>query len=714
MTKTIETQEKELDKIRDIIKEIKECSSIEEKSAVLDSVEAVKKFISKVEKGQDLFANLSAEEGYAVKSVMAIGQGPVVFRGDGANIPALKSLVRQLCDIEAFYNTIGGIIGYHYTVMSLLSGDNDSSDVVYHAPEGLDLAVDTADVRKAIIDGIAATSTMGELYPIGGAGDRLGLVDKDTGESLPAAKLCFGGHTLLEAMIRDVEGREYLYYKLFGERVITPIAMMTSSEKDNDAHIRAICEGRGWFGRPKDSFVFFKQPMAPVITEEGSWSMKDVFTLNLKPGGHGVLWKLAKDNKVFDWMRSQGRRYLLVRQVNNPVAGVDNGIIGLIGAGVGGDKAYGVASCRRVVGTAEGMAVMAEREKGDKRSYGISNVEYTDFIKRDIADAPYEEGSIYSKFPTNTNILFVGCDSIEEAIKKSPFPGMVINMKKKGPYYDSKGSYSEVHAGRLESSMQNIADVLDEEKEESLPRELWGGLKTFVTYNTRHKTISVTKNSYTPGNAIIETPAGCFCDTMKNMYDLLTSYCGMEIPAMPDEKTFVKGGPSFICRLHPAMGPLYDVIKYKIRKGRLDKGAEMVLEIAEVDVENIVVEGSMIVRADNIVGEENVCGKCILKDVVVKNKGIDTTADNAYWENDITRKECLKINLHGNAEFIAEGVTFVGDETIDVAAGKRIRAYYDNGTIAYEQEDISAPTWSWKYSCDDRNNIILTKKATEK
>ena len=61
MTKTIETQEKELDKIRDIIKEIKECSSIEEKSAVLDSVEAVKKFISKVEKGQDLFANLSED-----------------------------------------------------------------------------------------------------------------------------------------------------------------------------------------------------------------------------------------------------------------------------------------------------------------------------------------------------------------------------------------------------------------------------------------------------------------------------------------------------------------------------------------------------------------------------------------------------------------------------------------------------------------------------
>lgn len=46
---------------------------------------------------------------------------------------------------------------------------------------------------------------LGEIYPIGGAGDRLGLVDSDTGESLPAALLPYCGRSLLEGLIRDLQ-----------------------------------------------------------------------------------------------------------------------------------------------------------------------------------------------------------------------------------------------------------------------------------------------------------------------------------------------------------------------------------------------------------------------------------------------------------------------------------------------------------------------------
>lgn len=46
---------------------------------------------------------------------------------------------------------------------------------------------------------------MGEIYPIGGAGDRLGLMDSDTGESLPAALLPYCGRSLLEGLIRDLQ-----------------------------------------------------------------------------------------------------------------------------------------------------------------------------------------------------------------------------------------------------------------------------------------------------------------------------------------------------------------------------------------------------------------------------------------------------------------------------------------------------------------------------
>ena len=61
-----------------------------------------------------------------------------------------------------------------------------------------------------------------------GAGDRLGLKDPISGEGLPVAVLPYCGRPLLESLIRDVQAREYLYYKLLGLQQMTPIAIMTS------------------------------------------------------------------------------------------------------------------------------------------------------------------------------------------------------------------------------------------------------------------------------------------------------------------------------------------------------------------------------------------------------------------------------------------------------------------------------------------------------
>jgi len=46
---------------------------------------------------------------------------------------------------------------------------------------------------------------LGEIYPLGGSADRLGLVDPNTGECLPAAMLPYCGRTLLEGLIRDLQ-----------------------------------------------------------------------------------------------------------------------------------------------------------------------------------------------------------------------------------------------------------------------------------------------------------------------------------------------------------------------------------------------------------------------------------------------------------------------------------------------------------------------------
>ena len=74
-----------------------------------------------------------------------------------------------------------------------------------------------------------------------GAGDRLGLVDEATGEPLPAAVLPYGGRSLLEGLVRDLQAREYVHFKLHGRQVTTPVAVMTSDAKGNHRRISGGC-----------------------------------------------------------------------------------------------------------------------------------------------------------------------------------------------------------------------------------------------------------------------------------------------------------------------------------------------------------------------------------------------------------------------------------------------------------------------------------------
>ncbi|KAE8712021.1 hypothetical protein F3Y22_tig00110264pilonHSYRG00035 [Hibiscus syriacus] len=99
-----------------------------------------------------------------------------------------------------------------------------------HPPTGCDISSNTEYASQASLWGIESLPDLGEIYPLGGSADRLGLVD--SGECLPAAMLPYCGRTLLEGLIRDLQAREFLYFKLYGKQCITPVAIMTSSAKN--------------------------------------------------------------------------------------------------------------------------------------------------------------------------------------------------------------------------------------------------------------------------------------------------------------------------------------------------------------------------------------------------------------------------------------------------------------------------------------------------
>jgi len=718
---TNESTDKQMAAIEQLHQQLSKTKHAKERFAVLKDHANLKQFFISFPKVKQAFDNASVEEQAALAAVVALGQGQTVF--DQADKierfqDRLKDLFQQLVEVDSFYNMMGGIVGYHATFLKLVAesqkyAHKEFVPTHYFQPEGLDLRKNNSKVRQAIRYGIEKMEALAEIYPVGGAGDRLDLKHDETKEALPAAALNFKGRSLLEGLIRDLQGREYLHYKLTGEQIIVPIAMMTSHEKNNQQHIINIFENKDWFGRPKDSYFFFIQPLVPVITVQGEWAMDAPLKIKSKPGGHGVIWKLAQDKGVFKWLEDKKRTKALVRQINNPAAGVDHGLVSFSGVGFLTNKDFGFASCPRLLYTSEGVDILMETEKDHKFYYRLTNIEYTQFAERGILDSPTGVGGQYSKYPANTNILFADLKTIQNSLLSCPIPGMMINMKSTVSVLDHEGHLHKVKSGRLESMMQNIADEIETVFDHQITPKDYERLRTFLTYNDRRKTISVTKNSYAPEKSLVETPEGCFYEMTLNDHNLLSKECQMNVPDVPNEQAYLCNGPSFIFDYHPSLGPIWSIISQKIQGGKLHEGGELRLEIAELEAKNIEVKGSLFIEAEDVMGRSKThtsnedVGKCRLENFKVENQGMDRGAKNTYWKNKISRKEVCKIIIKGNGEFVAKDVTIKGNQTIEVPAGYRVTAIEDNGKLELRKEKIEEPSWYWEYSFDEQDNIKL-------
>ncbi len=585
--------------------------------------------------------NLDSERENILHQLQEIGQLERIFAHPFFSNESLYEILSSLLPVNQFYQEMGGILGYQRTILSLMGKKENLENTSFRSPSYIDITSLTTDTLQAIDWGIEALPFMAEMIPLGGAADRLHLIDEVTGSELPAAKLVFAGKTLVERIVDDIQAREMLYFQRFGKQLITPIAMMTSFEKKNHQHIEECLEKNKWFGRPKESIRTFSQPLVPVVNEKGDWLLTEDLKLVLKPGGHGVIWKLALQSGIFSWFHSLGRTKMLIRQINNPIAGLDYGLLAFLGIGYKKNKKFGFASCPRLVKAAEGINVVVEK----KNSIVLTNIEYCDFDQFGIQDVPLREGEVISQFSSNTNLLFGDIASISEAVSQCPFPGLILNLK--------KGSF-----GRLESTMQNLADVFIEEKGESLVPK-----NTYITYNHRHKTISTAKKAFLDETVPTETPEACFYDFLFAARELLEK-CGITLPKRRTLKEVLIFGPEFVFLYHPALGPLYSIIQQKIQQGTLIVGSELQLEIIDILLQNIHLEGSLQIRASSLLE-----GKCLLKNIHIQNQGVDWKQSNPYWKGNFCRKESVEIQLLGKCSFVAENVNLIGPHRFVVEEG---------------------------------------------
>ena len=703
-----------------------------ERLALLNSDSSVIAFMEKSRRLRTFLAGLPPECEIVIKSLIAIGQAERLALSEEELVAdQVRGLLEELLPVERFYREVGGLVGYHTLLTRHLNSQqllNNAGEASYRRPQGIELFELTEEVRGFVLDGIASLSSIAEIYPVGGAADRLRLQDPETKIPLPAARLQFCGKTLLEWMIDDLQAREYLYFKLFKEQITVPIAMMTSQEKENHKHILSLCVEKKWFGRPASSFAFFCQPAVPTMDREGKWCLHrpaskeaeaDRATCKplMKPGGHGVIWKLAKDEGIFDWLTQIGRKKVVVRQINNPMAGCDYGLLAFTGAGWKKDKEFGFASCPRQVKSAEGINVLIEKKFEDQKEYCLTNIEYCDFEKYGIDDVPVDPLSDYSQYPSNTNILFGDIAAIVGAVSRCPIPGMIVNLKKMA-FLDEQGQMKEEELARLESTMQNIADafVCRSRSLEGAGDEL--DLKTFLTYNHRQKTISTIKKELIEGGSLLETPEGCYWDLYQNAHELLEKSCQLSLPQQIDQRTYLELGPPFDFSYHPALGPLYSLIGQKLRKGRIARGSQLHLKIAEIDCEGLDLSGRLSIVADCPMGQFNSQGKllysnrggrCRLSHVTIINDHCTPRSAAACWKRDEQVSGGVEIVLHGDSEFEASHVTFVGNVMIEVEEGFRMIARQEGGEVILTKEKLCGSRWYWAYQSNAQSEISLKR-----
>ena len=642
-------------------------------------------FFIKKPKLKTLFQKLSLKERTILEKIILLNEGERVFAFFDRKPEALKNLkkmAKAFLETESFYRGLGGLEGYFKCFLKLLKETKPKTKgkpkTKLLEPKIIDITKRTPSINKYIEAGLKNLPLIAEVYPLGGSGDRLKLTS-NKGKPLPAAQLPFLGRSLLEGLIRDLQAREYLYYKTYKKKVLVPIALMTSDAKDNHAQILKLLEENNYFQRPKSSFFIFKQISVPVISEEGHFVLKNPHELLLKPGGHGVIWKLMEEKGAFKWLLKQKRAKLLIRQINNPVAGLDYGLLAFTGYGIKEKKAFGFAACPRRVKSAEGSCVLKLKTVSSSFHYNISNVEYTDFTKWGIVDKPREKGSLYSKYPANTNILFADIKELMKAVKKDPYPGIIINLKTKATDLISK---KQVRSGRLELMMQNIADVLDSKLKKTITEKGKLKLKTYLSYGERIGTLSSAKKAYEKGASILETPEGAFFDYLKNM-QVLFKTLGFTLPSFGSEKEYIAKGPAFSIILHPALGPLFSEIAKKISVGKIRPGSELILDLAEVSIQKLTLDGSLIVE-----GQDLKSSFLALKNVTIQNGGIDRKKPNCFWKNEVVRKGQFYLKLNQNSQFFAEDICFKGSFKLEVFKNEKVTAYLKKGKVVFKREKL--------------------------
>lgn len=536
----------------------------------------------------------------------------------------LNLYIQSLEPADAFFYKIGGLLGYQSLMEHLLSSSTKESDIHLSAPP-------TVDIREPSVrqhwtyEGLKLLSSTAEIYPIGGAGDRLGYRDPDTGEPLPVALFPFGGKNLLERMIEDLFAREWIWFRLSGKQVRVPLVFMTSHEKQNAQRIQNYIDEKNSWARGFETIRILHQPLVPVIDPTGKWVFLEEGRPFLKPGGHGVLWKLLEEDGILHWLQTLRCLYAVVRQVNNPLANANLNLAALVGYGGHRKASFGLTVCDRPIGAAEGMICLATRQIDSEYQAWLTNIEYTDFKKAGLEDLPRGTGSPFSPYPGNLNLLFCNLKALKPALQNHSIPGVILNFKQTDVPY-ANGMQREL-VGRLESSMQNLSDAFPTSLPSISKAYDADNLHAFALFIERSAGMSAIKNEWKQtSQQLFETERGAYFDYLSLLF-LQLRKAGWTLPQWTDPYE----APPIQIEWLPALAPTEELVRQRLRNGKVSPTSELYLDLAEAYLDQVSIKGSLRVHAQQPYGKlienqvvfSSLCGQVWLEEISIENQGKD-------------------------------------------------------------------------------------------